>query len=198
MSDRDELEASRARLARAAIAERRDIERALHDGVQQDLIAISVQLQLVRELVARDDAAVLEALEELRQQTADALGRIRSLAANVYPALLDARGLGDALREATHGGGVRAHIDLGGVRRAPPDVEAAAFFCCRAVLDRAAAGAAVTIDVRKDDGTVRIEIESDDDAGFVESRDVAEAMGGQVTVETSGGHSRLRATIPSI
>ena len=92
LSDGDQLRASRARLAAAAIDDRRRFERALHDGVQQDLIALSVGLQLLRERIA-DLPEAREAVEELRAATHDALERVRSLAGEIYPSVLDARGL---------------------------------------------------------------------------------------------------------
>jgi signal transduction histidine kinase len=102
MSDSDPLQASRARLAAAALADRRRFERALHDGVQQDLIALSVGLQLLRER-----ADVDEAVDELRTATRETLERVRALADEIYPSVLDAQGL------------------VGAPRRYPPEVEAA-------------------------------------------------------------------------
>jgi signal transduction histidine kinase len=102
MSDSDQLRASRARLAAAALADRRRFERALHDGVQQDLIALSVGLQLLRERAEAD-----EAIDELRAATREALERVRSLADEIYPSVLGAQGL------------------AGTQRRYPPEVEAA-------------------------------------------------------------------------
>jgi signal transduction histidine kinase len=196
VSDLEELQASRARLTANAAEQLRSIERALHDGVQQDLIAISVQLQLVRELVAREQPEALEVLQELLRQAADALDRVRALAAEIYPSLLDARGLGDALREAARGIGVRARIDAEGLRRLPREVEAAAYFCCRAILQGVAPGTAVTIDLREHGGALRLDLTGGDEAGSVAARDVVEAAGGAVTVEPARGGGRLRATIP--
>jgi len=110
MSDYDELRASRTRIAAAAVADRRRFERALHDGVQQDLIALTVGLQLLRERIGdRPDAH--EAVDELRAATRDALERVRALADEIYPSVLDARGL------------------AGASRRYPPDLEAAVALC---------------------------------------------------------------------
>lgn len=88
----EELRASRARLAAAAIADRRRFERALHDGVQQDLIALAVELQLLAERV--EDPAV----EELRRGVHGALERVRALANELYPSVLDAQGLPEVSR----------------------------------------------------------------------------------------------------
>src|ERR1700733_4164229 len=103
MSGADELRGARARLIKAADEERRTLERALHDGVQQDLIALSVRLQLARRLAATDRQAAFELLDEVAGDVREALERVRALAEAVYPSLLDARGLGEALRQASAG-----------------------------------------------------------------------------------------------
>lgn len=196
MTDADELRASRARLATSAAEQRRSVERALHDGVQQDLIAISVRLQLVRELVTHEPAA-LELLDELRQQARAALDRVRTLAAEVYPSLLDARGLGDALREALRAAGLRARIDTTGLGRHSREVEAAVYFCCRAALEGVAPGTRVTIALREDEGGLQLELRGGDEAGAAVARDIAEAAGGTAGVESAaGGGCRLEATFP--
>jgi signal transduction histidine kinase len=115
MSDSDHLRASRARLAAAAIADRRRFERALHDGVQQDLIALTVGLQLLQERIG-DRAGAHEAIEDLRAAARDALERVRVLADEIYPSVLDARGL------------------AGAPRRYPPEVEAAVSLCSPTVI----------------------------------------------------------------
>lgn len=98
--DADELLALRSRPVKSALAERRRIERALHDSAQQDLIAISVRLQLVRELVPTAPADALTLLDDVQQGARDALDRLRTLASEIYPSILDARGLPDPLRTA--------------------------------------------------------------------------------------------------
>jgi signal transduction histidine kinase len=102
----DRLRASRARLAEGAIADRRRFERALHDGVQQDLISLSVELQLLRERIG-EQPDLRASIDDLRAATRDALARVQALAAEIYPSALDARGL------------------AGSSHRYPPEVEAA-------------------------------------------------------------------------
>src|SRR5262249_18717752 len=112
-----------ARIASSTAAARRAHERALHDGVQQDLIAAAVRLQLARELVASEPTAAIALLDELRADLHSALDRVRAVADEIYPSVLDARGLPDALR--TLG------ITTEGLGRYPVAIEAAVYFCCR-------------------------------------------------------------------
>jgi signal transduction histidine kinase len=144
----------------SAYEDRRTIERALHDGVQQDLIAVSVRLQLARQLAGRDLPAALGLLEEIGVDVRDALGRVQALANQVYPSVLDARGLTDALRGAAVAAQVAATVDAAGLGRYPPDVEAAVYFSCRAALEALAPDARVTIRIREEEHTIRLEVVS--------------------------------------
>lgn len=198
MTEPDELRASRARLAASVGADRRRIERALHDGVQQDLIAVSVRLQLLRELVAGDLPAALELLDELQHDTRDALARVRSLAGDIYPALLDSRGLPDAIREAARTSGASARIDVSSLRRHPVAIEAAVYFFCRAALEGVEEGAAVTITLQENGDALRLEIAGLDGLDLSPARDLVEAAGGVVLVEGSpGAGARVVVTMPS-
>jgi signal transduction histidine kinase len=141
------------------LADRRRFERALHDGVQQDLIAIAVRLQLARQLLATDAAAAAGELEELEREVHSAIESVRALAADIYPPTLDARGLGEALRALPH---VRVHA----VGRHSAELEAAVFFCC---VDGDA-----EIDVYDADGGVRLEVRGSVSPRF---RALAEAAG---------------------
>jgi signal transduction histidine kinase len=97
MTDSDDLRASRSRLGAAALADRRRFERALHDGVQQDLIALAVGLQLVRgQIEGRPEAQ--QAVDELLTAAHEALDRVRTLANQIYPSVLDAQGLAGTSR----------------------------------------------------------------------------------------------------
>jgi hypothetical protein len=193
VSEADELRASRARRAAAALAERRRVERSLHDGVQQDLIAMAVRLQLVRELAGTDLPAALSLLEEVRVETHEALDRVRALASDIYPSLLDARGLADALREAARVAAVPAQVEAPDLVRHPPEIEAAAFFFCRSALDGAGADAKPTIAAHVDDGKLHLEIAGVESWNATPARDIVEAVGGTVTLGQDG---RVTATIP--
>ena len=109
--------------------ERRRIEEALHDGVQQDLAATVVALELARELLDSDPAAARSALEQLAVQVERALDRVRALAATIYPSILPARGLTDALRSLD--------VETVNLERYPLEIEEAVYFSCRALRSRA-------------------------------------------------------------
>jgi len=145
----------------SAYEDRRTIERALHDGVQQDLIALAVRLQLARQLAGRDLSATLALLEEIGVDVREALGRVQALANQIYPSVLDARGLPDALRSAASAAGVAATVEAAGTGRYPPDVEAAVYFSCRAALEALAPGARATIRLSEEQDGVRLEVVSD-------------------------------------
>ena len=109
--------------------ERRRIEEALHDGVQQDLAATVVALELARELLDSDPAAARSLLDELATQLEGALDRVRALAGTVYPSILPARGLTDALRSLD--------IETADLERYPLEIEEAVYFACNALRSRA-------------------------------------------------------------
>ena len=152
MSDDAELRASRTRIAAAAAADRRHFERALHDGVQQDLLALSVEVQLLRRRL--DDPA----LDDLHSAIHAALDRVRALADEIYPSVLDAQGL------------------RGATRRYPPELEAAVALICRAADPD---GRRTTI--REEDGWLVVEAPAT--TSPTRARDLAEAAGATVTVD---------------
>jgi signal transduction histidine kinase len=172
-----ELRASRARVVAAADAERRRIERDIHDGAQQQLIALAVNLRIAREL-AREDPVESEAvLEQIGRDLREALADVRSLAHGIYPPLLLDAGLGPALAAAAARSPVSVQVDAPEADRYPADVEATVYFCCLEALQNAAkhAGAAahVMVRVRPEPGLVSFEVR-DDGLGF---RDDGHARG---------------------
>ena len=175
----DDLDASRARLW-----DRRSFERALHDGVQQDLIALCVRVQLLRDAVAREPGAVPGLLDELERDAREALERIRALAAEIYPAILDLRGLPDALHELADG--ASASLSTTGVERHSADVEAAVYFFCRAL-----AGPGARIRLTEDAEVLRLELDGATTQLSPDVRELVESVGG--TVHTDG---TVRASIP--
>jgi signal transduction histidine kinase len=162
--------------------ERRRIEEALHDGVQQDLAATVVTLELARELLDSNPAAVRKLLEELGTQVEDALVRVRALAATVYPSVLPARGLTDALRTLD--------VETVNLERYPLEIEEALYFSCRALRSRAARAR-----VSGDGAVLRLElldvtaVEGDE---LSQARERIAAVGGQL--DLSAG--RVSATVP--
>jgi signal transduction histidine kinase len=190
-----ELQILRARLLTYALEERRRIERALHDGVQQDLIAISVQLQLLRDLVATAPAEALASLEELEQQVRRMLDQVRTLAAEIYPAILESRGLPDALRQAARASAATTRVETAGVGRYPAGIEAAVFFLWRAILDGLGADAEARIRVGERGEALQVEIDFAGAVDLVRAGDLVEGAGGVLTVAESGGCS-LDARFP--
>jgi histidine kinase len=162
--------------------ERRRIEEALHDGVQQDLAATVVALELARELLDSDPAAARKVLDELAGQVEGALDRVRELAGTVYPSILPARGLTDALRSLD--------VETADLERYPLEIEEAVYFSCRALRSRATRAR-----VWRDGDALRLEllgvpaVEGDE---LSHARGRMSAVGGQL--ELAAG--RVSASIP--
>ena len=117
----DELRASRERMVRAEDDERRSLERDLHDGPQQDLIALAVNLQLARDLLERDPDAAAELLDDMGRDVQRAIEKTARLAQRIYPPLLETGGLGAALRAAAVATGVRTEIGPAVAQLPPAD-----------------------------------------------------------------------------
>jgi hypothetical protein len=179
----------RRNLVEAADAERRAIERALHDGVQQDLIALSVRLQLARRVADDDPAAAVRLLDDMSRDVADALDRVRRLADSVYPSLLSPLGLVEALRAAGH------EVVANGLGRFTPAVEAAADVFCQ----DAAGGAPAAVRLASDGDvlTVGLELASPDPDRLSSARLRIEALGGEMGVESAEGYVYVSAAFPS-
>jgi signal transduction histidine kinase len=125
------------------------------------LIALSVRLQLARQLAGQDLAAALTLLDEIGADVRTALGRVQALANQIYPSVLDARGLPDALRGVASAAQITATVEAAGIGRYPPDVEAAVYFSCRAALEALAPDTRVTIRIREAEDAIRLEVVSD-------------------------------------
>lgn len=156
------------RLAHARAEERRRLERDLHDGAQQELLAVRVGLDLAaREAAGRPD--LVERLERLVAQLDAALDRIRDLARGAFPPLLDQAGLAGALAAAGRGMGPDVRVSCDEVGRYPVEVEAAVYFSCleaaQNALKHAGPGAAISIELSERDGGLGFEVR-DDGAGF--------------------------------
>ena len=140
----DELRSSRRRLVAAQDEERRKIERNLHDGAQQQLVALAVQLKLARSLVDRDPAKAGAMLDTLQGATSDALEDLRDLARGIYPPLLADKGLATALEAQARRATIPVTVDGDGVGRFPADVESAVYFSCLEALQNVAKYAQAT------------------------------------------------------
>jgi signal transduction histidine kinase len=165
----DELQASRARIVAAADSERRRIERDLHDGAQQYLVAIAVKARLIQQMARTDPPRGLALADELTVDVESALGELRTLAHGIYPPLLSSGGLGEALAAACQRVPIPVRLEAGGVGRYPPELEAAVYYCCLEALQNAAKhagdGTSATLKLWEEAGALRFEV-GDDGPGF--------------------------------
>jgi signal transduction histidine kinase len=195
----DELGASRRRLAVADDTERRNIERALHDGVQQELVGLAAGLELAAGSVDTDPAAAKALLAEMGRDVLGALEDTRRLAHRISPPLLEASGLVPALRSAAASTNVPTRIDVEAGPAYPPEIAGLVYLCCLRVLEHAGAGTPVTVTVRNDEHTLGFEVVTDCDleAELLPLRDRVEALGGQLTLSSEPEHrTRLVGTVP--
>jgi signal transduction histidine kinase len=194
----EELRASRARLALAADAERRGIERALHDGVQQDLVGLAANLEVAAGSVDSDPAAAKALLDELQRETRRALTEMRELANRVFPALLEAGGLVAELRAAASRAGVLARIAAEVHAAVPPELAGAVYFCALDAFELAPAGTSVGVSVRGEKDALAFEIDVDGDLGSERRapHDRVEALGGQVTITAGSDRTTVAGSLP--
>jgi signal transduction histidine kinase len=163
-----DLQAAQKRLVTAQDGERRRLERNIHDGAQQQLVALAVKMKLADTMVDRDPAAARVLLEQLRQETTLALDDLRDLARGIYPPLLADRGLIAALEAQARKSSVETTVQGDGIGRFDQDVEAAVYFSCLEALQNVAkyAGASrVAIQLSNGNGRVTFEVR-DDGVGF--------------------------------
>jgi signal transduction histidine kinase len=195
-----ELRASRRRLILAADADRRMIERELHGGVQQHLVALAVNLQLAEQSADADPAGTKALLAELGRDVQRALDESAQLAQRIYPPLLEAGGLAAALRSAAGAAGVRASLEVTAGASFPPEVAGTVYWCCLEALEHAGAGAKATVTVRDEDGAVAFEVVADGSRsrdGLDRLRDRVEALGGRLTVRSEPGRdTRVAGSLP--
>jgi signal transduction histidine kinase len=139
-------------LVLAADADRRKIERELHDGVQQHLVALAVNLQLAERLVDDDPVAAEALLHEMGRDVKQALEETVQLAQRIYPPLLEAGGLAAALRAVASSTGVTSSVEVATTGTYPPEVVTTVYLCWFEALNSATAGAPVTIAVLETEG----------------------------------------------
>ena len=207
----EELRASRARVVAAADAERRRIERNLHDGAQQHLVALAVTVRLAQQVAASDPQQAQVLLDQLGHDLRDAVQELRDLAHGIYPPVLMDRGLVAALESAAGRAALPVAV-VGDVGRFPEEVEAAVYFCCLEALQNAAkhagesAQARVTIEGRPEGLSFTV---ADDGAGFdpagpagrghgfVNMSDRVGAIGGTLEVDSAPGRgTRVSGVVP--
>ena len=194
-----QLRASRARIVAASHARRRAIERTLHDGAQQHLVAMSVKLRLAEAEVDADPEQAKRTLEELRGEVQSTIQHLRDLAHQIYPPLLADRGLPEALNGAAARSSKPVNLTVAGdgTRRYPPETEAAVYFSVLEAIE--AASGPISVWVGEEDGCVLFEVwgELAEGPALVIIGDLTDTIGGSLSVEPAeGGGLHLRAVVP--
>jgi signal transduction histidine kinase len=195
-----ELQASRLRIVAAADDQRRRIEHDIHDGAQQQLLAIGATLALAETVAGQDEERERALVAQLKAETSGALETLRELARGIYPPLLADQGLAAAV--SAHAGKApgQVEVDTDGVGRYPADLETAIYFCCVEALQNAARhapGSAIRVSLAEDEGQVVFSV-TDDGPGFVPATppagtglrnmgDRLAALGGSCQIDSSPG-----------
>jgi PAS domain S-box-containing protein len=203
-----ELRASRARIVQATDEERRRLERNLHDGAQQRLVALSLSLRLVRTRMESDAGAAAELLDECVAELLGATSELRELARGIHPAILTDRGLGAALKAAAARAPIPVEVTSSVTERLPAQVEAAAYFVVAEALTnvaRYAQASRAEVRVERGESTITVEV-SDDGVGGAGARTgsglrgladrVATLDGTLAVVSPPGEGTIVKAVIP--
>jgi signal transduction histidine kinase len=204
----EELRISRERLVDAHDAERRRLERDIHDGAQQHLVALAVNLRLAGTVAPRSPERADALLAQQEEAAADAVAELVRLARGIYPPRLEAAGIAEALRAAVADAAVELHAD--GLGRYPAPIEATAYFCCLEAIQNAAKHArASSVRVTLSGSEQALELTVEDDgcgfdagivrvgAGLTNLRERVESVGGVLTVSSTPGiGTRVHAELP--
>jgi signal transduction histidine kinase len=194
----EDLRASRRRLVTAQDEERRRLERNIHDGAQQQLVALTIKARLAEQMIDRDPAKARDLVAQIGAETTGTLEDLRDLARGIYPPVLADKGLAAALEAQARKAAVPVAVEANGVGRFDPDVEAGVYFCVLEALNNVAKYAGAShVDVRlwRQDGEVVFEVR-DDGAGFDPAArgygtglrgmaDRLEALGGTLEVQSA-------------
>jgi signal transduction histidine kinase len=206
----EELRASRQRLVAAQDAERRRLERNIHDGAQQQLVALTVKVRLLEQLTEKDPSKARAMAAQIQEDTTAALDDLRDLARGIYPPLLADKGLPAALSAQARKSPVPVEIEAGEIGRYSQDVEAAVYFSCLEALQNVtkyAEATRVTISLEGSDGTLAFAV-ADDGVGFDPAArspgtglqgiaDRMDALGGTFEVVTAAGAgTRVLGRVP--
>ncbi len=206
-----ELRASAQRIVAAQDEERRRLERNIHDGAQQHLVALAVKIRLARSMLAKDPDRGAAMLGDLRELVDAAVETLRALALGVYPPLLEEQGIAPALAAQYTRGGLPVSMRSDGLGRYPVEIEAAVYFCVLEALQNAAKHAeagAIEIALEDDGRGIAFRV-SDDGRGFAQDadrdgtglagmRDRVAVFGGDVQIDSApGGGTIVRGRIPA-
>jgi len=204
----DKLAASRARIVEAGDAERRRLERNLHDGAQQLLVSLAVHLRLVEARLESDPERARQELIDARDQLGHALDELRELARGIHPAILTDGGLAPALSALATRAAVPVEITEVPGERLPEPVEAAAYYLIAEAVTNVAKHAQashVSVSVRRADGRVLVDVvddgvggaDADAGSGLHGLADRVEALHGRLQIDSPrGGGTRIEAQIP--
>ncbi|CAN5718239.1 hypothetical protein BH20ACT1_BH20ACT1_05170 [soil metagenome] len=208
----EELRASRQRLVSAQDEERRRLERDLHDGAQQHLVALRVHLGLAGAAIDAGPEELRAALDKLQHLATEALQNLRDLAHGIYPPLLADEGLVVALRVHTRSAPLPVEVWGDALPRYAREAEMAVYFCClEAVQNASKYSAASGIDIRLTDGDGALRFSIEDDgrgfdpaaltmgAGLQNMTDRVHALGGELSITSSpGAGTRIAGEIPTV
>jgi signal transduction histidine kinase len=205
----EEVRASRARIVEAADAERRRIERNLHDGAQQRLVTLSLELALAREQAANGAGAELRAsLDEAAAEVGQALTELRELGRGLHPSILTEAGLGAAIEALAERAAIPTRVTSDLRQRLPASVEAAAYFVVAEALANAgkhSRASRIDVDLRVHDERLALQVDDDGVGGANPTRgsglaglaDRVAALGGRLDIASSPGKgTRIRAELP--
>ena len=210
MARLEDLRASRQRLVAAQDEERRRLERNLHDGAQQNLVAIKINLGLAESLAGKDPARTKDMIVQLKADTDEALETLRDLARGIYPPLLADKGLPAALESQARKATLPVAVDSDGVGRYSQEIEAAVYFCVLEALQNVqkyAEAGRVTVRLHAERGVLSFEVADDGSgfdpasqakgAGIQNMEDRFDALGGSVQVKsTVGAGTTVAGTLP--
>ena len=197
----DELRDSRRRIVAVQDETRRELERDLHDGAQQRLVALKVKLALAGQMATRDGAErTADFLGELSGQADDAIAELREFARGIYPPLLEAEGLTAAVGSEAQRLAVVVDVATEGVGRYPKSLEATVYFCVLEALHnvvRHSGAASAQVTLEGDDESLHFEVRDagigfdplgvETGTGLQNMRDRIEAAGGSLSIESTGG-----------
>jgi signal transduction histidine kinase len=206
----EELRESRRRIVAAQDARARTLERNIHDGAQQQLVALAVKIRLADATIDKDPAAAHAALARLQTDAQDALETLRDLARGIYPPLLADKGLPTALAAQAAKSAIPTHVTADSIGRYPQDVESAIYFCALEALQNAmkySGASSIDIAIAAVEDRLRFEIRDDGvgfdtatvvrGAGLEGMTDRIDAIGGRLTIASAPGRgTRIDGVVP--